>query len=55
MFWLFRATEIHSLIATLKLLPETCQYNAFRKDRNLYGGKVMLLIPKDIPHMLLSE
>ena len=27
----------------------------FRKDRNLHGGGVMLLIHKDISHMALSE
>ena len=38
-----------------ELFPETCQYNVFRKDRNLHGGGVMLIIHKDIPHMPLSE
>ena len=31
-----------------ELFPETCQYNVFRKDRNLHGGGVMLIIHKDI-------
>ena len=48
-------TKNDSLIATSELFPETCQYNVFRKARNLHGGGVMLLIHKDIPHMLLSE
>ena len=48
-------TKIDSSIATSELFPETCQYNVFRKDRNLHGGGVMLLIHKDIPHMPLSE
>ena len=48
-------TKIDSSIATSELFPETCPYNIFRKDRNLHGGGVMLLIHKDIPHMPLSE
>ena len=48
-------TNIDSSIATSELFPETCPYNIFRKDRNLHGGGVMLLIHKDIPHMPLSE
>ena len=50
-----REIKIDSSIATSELLPETCPYNIFRKDRNLHGGGVMLLIHKDIPHMPLSE
>ena len=48
-------TKIDSSIATSELFPETCQYNVFRKDRNLHDGGVMLLIHKDIPRMPLSE
>ena len=48
-------TKIDSSVATSELFPETCPYNIFRKDRNLHGGGVMLLIHKDIPHMPLSE
>ena len=48
-------TKIDSSIATSELFPEVCPYNIFRKDRNLHGGGVMLLIHKDIPHMPLSE
>ena len=48
-------TKIDSLIVTSELFPETYQYNAFRNDRNLHGGGVMLLIHKDIQHTLLSE
>ena len=48
-------TKIDSSIATSEPFPETCPYNIFRKDRNLHGGGVMLLINKDIPHMPLSE
>ena len=29
--------KINSLIVTSELFPETCQYNVFRKDRNLHG------------------
>ena len=47
--------KIDSSITTSELLQETCPYNIFRKDRNLHGGGVMLLIHKDIPHMHLSE
>ena len=47
--------KIDSSIATSELFPETCPYKIFRKDRNLHGGGVMLLIHKDIPHMALSE
>ena len=48
-------TKIDNSVATSELFPETCQYNVFRKDRNLHGGGVMLLIHKDIPHMPLFE
>ena len=48
-------TKIDSSIATSELFPEACPYNIFRKDRNHYGGGVMLLIHKDIPQMPLSE
>ena len=50
MLWLFRKQKL-----TSELFPETCLYNVFRKDRNLHGGGVMLLIHKDIPHMSLSD
>ena len=48
-------TKSDSSVTTSELFPETCQYNVFRKDRNLHGGGVMLLIHKDIPHITLSE
>ena len=48
-------TKIDSSVASLVVLPETCQYNVFRKDRNFHGGGVMLLIHKDIPYIPLSE
>ena len=54
-FMAFQETKIDSSIATSELLPETCRYDVFRKDRNLHGGGVMLLIHKDFPHMPLTE
>ena len=50
-----QGTKTDSLIATSELVHETCQYNVFRKDRDLDGGGVMLLIHKDILYMPLSE
>ena len=50
-----QGTKIDSSVATSELFPETCQYNIFRKDRNLHHWGVMLLIHKGIPHMPLSE
>ena len=45
-------TKIDSSIATSELLPETCPYSLYRKDRNIHGAGVMLLVHKDItlPH-----
>ena len=48
-------TKTDSSVATSELFPETCQCNVFRKDRNLHGSGVVLLVHKDIPHMPLSE
>ena len=48
-------TKIDSSVATSELFPETCQYNIFRKERNLYGSGVMLLIHKNTPHTPLNE
>ena len=48
-------TNIDSSIATSELFPEACPHNIFRKDRNLHGGGVMLLIHMDVPHMPLPE
>ena len=45
-------TKIDSSIATSELLPETCPY---RKDRDLHGAGVMLLVHKDIQHMPITE
>ena len=38
-------------IATSELFPEMCPYSIYRKDRNLHGGGVTLLVHKDIQHM----
>ena len=48
-------TKIDSSISTSELLPETCPYNVYRKDRNSKCGGVMLLIHKDISHMPITE
>ena len=48
-------TKIDSSIATSELFPETCPYSVYRKDRNLHGGGVMLLVHKDIQHMPITE
>ena len=47
-------TKIDGSISTSELFPDSCPYNAYRKDRNFYGGGVMLLIHKEIPHMPLT-
>ena len=48
-------TKIDETITSAELLPESCPYNVYRKDRNLHGGGVMLLINKELPHMPLKE
>ena len=48
-------TKIDSSVATSELFPETCPYSVYRKDRNIHGGGVMLLIHKDISHMPITE
>ena len=48
-------TKIDSSIATSELFPETCPYSVYRKDRNIHGGGVMLLVHKDISHMPTTE
>ena len=48
-------TQIDSFIATSELFPETCPYSIYRKDRNIHGGGVMLLVHKDISHMPITE
>ena len=48
-------TKIDSSIATSVLFPETYPYSVYRKDRNIHGGGVMLLVHKDISHMPITE
>ena len=48
-------TKIDSSIATSELFPETCPYSVYRKDRNIHGGGVKLLVHKDISHMPITE
>ena len=48
-------TKIDKSIATSELFPETCPYSVYRKDRNIHGGGVMLLVHKDISHMPITE
>ena len=36
--------KIDETISSAELFPDSCPYNAYRKDRNLLGGGVMLLI-----------
>ena len=45
-------TKIGSSISTSELFPETFPYSVYRKDRNLNGGGVMLLIHKDAHHRI---
>ena len=48
-------TKIDSSNATSELFLESCTYNVYRKDRNLHGGGVMLLVHKDISHLPIVE
>ena len=50
-----KETKIDSSVATSELFPETCPYSVYRKDRNIHGDGVMLLVHKDISHMLITE
>ena len=51
----FQETKIDTSISTSGLLPESCPYSVYVKDRTLAGGGVMLLIHKDISHMPITE
>ena len=42
-------TKIDETISSEELFPASCPYNDYRKDRNLHGGGVMLLINKEPP------
>ena len=48
-------TKIDGSISTSELFSDSCSYNAYRKDRNLHRGGMMLLIHEEIPHMPLTE
>ena len=48
-------TKIDSSMSTSELFLETCPYSVYRKDRNIHGGGVMLLVHKDISHMPITE
>ena len=48
-------TKIDSSIATSELFPETCSFSVYRKDRNIHGGGVILLVHKNISHMPITE
>ena len=48
-------TKIDSCVVTSELFQETCPYSAYRKDSNIHGGGVMLLVHKDISHMPAIE
>ena len=48
-------TKIDSSIATSEFFPENCLYSVYRKDRNIHGGGVMLLVNKDSLHMPIKE
>ena len=48
-------TKNDSSIATSELFPELFAYSVYRKDWNLYGRGVMLLVNKDIKHTLIES
>ena len=48
-------TKIDSSITTSELFLITCPYSVYRKDRNLHGVGVMLLVHKDIQHVPIIE
>ena len=47
--------KIDNSIATSELFPETCPNGVYRKDRNIHGDGVMLLVHKGISHMPITE
>ena len=53
-FVAIQETKIDSSVATSELFPETCPYSVLKKDRNLHDGGVLLLVHKDIQHMLVT-
>ena len=46
---------IGSSLATSEVFKETCPYSFYRKDRNLRGGGVMLLVHKITEQMAVIE
>ena len=46
---------IGSSLATSELFQETCPYSVYRKDRNLRGGGVNLLVHKVTEQMAVIE
>lgn len=48
-------TKTDISISALELFSEASPYSVCRKDRNIYGGRVMLLVHKDIQYMPLIE
>ena len=48
-------TKIDGSISTSELFPDLFPYIVYRKERNLNGVGVMLLIHKDISHMPITE
>ena len=50
-----KETKIESSVATSELFQETCPYSVYRKDRNIHGGRVTLLVHKDISYMPVTE
>ena len=50
-----QATKTDSSISTSELFPVTFPYSVYRKDRNLNGSGFILLIKKDISHIMIKE
>ena len=48
-------TKIDSSVAASGLFTETCPYSVHRKNRNIHGGGVKLLVHKHISHMPITE
>ena len=56
-FWIVPAVLNKCAVLRIMMLlfPETCPYSVYRKDINIHGGGVMLLVHKDISHMPITE
>ena len=48
-------TKIDSSFTTSELFLESCAYSVYRKDLNLHGGGVMLLVHKDSEYMTITD